>query len=343
VTVGIGMVRGLSLAVCMLLGSSVYVRSLSCHDLKAIYRINACCGSSTGTISDVYPSCIPAQVQLANYSQWQQEEGFWIGDYTLLGADGEPSTSTSWNYPYNHYKGFITGNVRGHRYRQRNVFMYPPQVTSKCPFPNSTGAQDGSSPVGLGVCGVNGNMKVFEADQSAMACSLNPERGGDLEGPYGTLSYTYTELVGKQNSLLYQVWLTIAALNYYEGSVLSNPYKRCTGGPVWDCGYTEDRLMQSQLTTLTQLANGEWRRTRTAQGFDAFGTVGAPTYASFYRERKVDSNTFWTEFNQTISKYSILASDTCAWKSAETGGTISSGYQPGFSSCKAHLDQSWEL
>jgi hypothetical protein len=80
------------------------------------------------------------------------------------------------------------------------------------------------------------------------------------------MSYTYTQLVGKNNSLLYQVWLTKAALNYYEGSVMKNAYGRCTGGPyVWDCGYTEDRLMQSQLTTLTQLPDKSWRRTRTAQ------------------------------------------------------------------------------
>ena len=180
--------------------------------------------------------------------------------------------------------------MQGNRYRQRNVFMYPPQRTADCPLPNSTGARDGSSPVGAGRCGVNGNMKVFEADQKSLKCSTNPELKGNIEGPYGTMSYTYTELVGKDNALLYQVWLTKAALNYYEGVIMRNKFGRCTGGPhVWDCGYKADRLMQSQLTTLTQLPSGQWQRTRTAQGFDAFGNVGSPTYASFYREVGADA------------------------------------------------------
>merc|ERR1719343_596280 len=121
--------------------------------------------------------------------------------------------------------------------------MYPPQDVSQCPFPNSTGTQDGSSPVGVGVCGANGNMKVFEADQSATTCSTNPELKGDIEGPYGSLQYTYTELVGKNNSLLYQVFITTSALSYYEAVVMGNPYGRCvqTSPFVWDCGYTEDR------------------------------------------------------------------------------------------------------
>ena len=50
--------------------------------------------------------------------------------------------------------------------------------------------------------------------------------------------------------------------------VMQNPYGRCENG---DCGYTEDRLMQSQLTTLTTALDGSVMRTRTAQGFDAFG------------------------------------------------------------------------
>ena len=221
--------------------------------------------------------------------------------------------------------------MQGNGYRQRNVFMYPPQNTALCPNTN---------PVGDGVCGTNGNMKVFEADQNSTTCSTNPELMGNIEGPYGSLSYTYTELIGKDNSLLYQVWLTKEALNYYQSVILGNPGGACVAG---DCGYTEDRLMQSQLTTLTQKLDGTWMRTRTAQGFDAFGDVGAPTYASFYRETKVAEVEFWTAFNETMTNYNILESDTCAWKSGETGGTTSSGLEPGFMSCKLHLESSFDL
>ena len=101
--------------------------------------------------------------------------------------------------------------------------------------------------------------------------------------------------------------------------------------------------MQSQLTTLTQKMDGTWMRTRTAQGFDAFGDVGAPTYASYYREKKVTEEEFWTQFNETMTNYNILESDTCAWKSGETGGTASSGLDPGFMSCKLHLESSFDL
>ena len=291
-------------------------------------------------------TCNPNDINLADYPQWQEEKGYWLGEYSLYDADGDPSSSSSWNYKYDHYKGFITGNIAGNKYRQRNFFMYPPQDPAECPFPNSTGAKDGSNPIGAGVCSTNGNMKVFWADQAKTKCSVPniPMLGGDIEGPYGSLSYTYTELVGKDNALLYQVYMTKTALNFYEGAVLGNPYKRCTGGPTeWNCGYTEDRLMQSQLTTLTKLPSGQVLRTRTAQGFDAFGNVGATTYASYYRERKVTKEEFYKAFNETKAQYNILDSDTCAWKSGETGGTLPSGYSPGLNSCIEHLEESFIL
>ena len=102
--------------------------------------------------------------------------------------------------------------------------------------------------------------------------------------------------------------------------------------------------MQSQLTTLTQLPDSTWRRTRTAQGFDAFGNVGAASYASFYRERKVSEEEFWQEFELTKNEYNILDSDTCAWKSGETGGPAqTSGYTAGVEACKDHLNDSFNL
>ena len=220
--------------------------------------------------------------------------------------------------------------------------MYPPQTTTKC-------ATD-SSVTGVGTCGTNGNMKVFEADQTATTCSLNPELKGDIEGPYGSLSYTYTQLIGKDNALLYQVWLTKESLNYYEGAILGNPYGRCTGGPSnWDCGYTSDRLLQSQLTTITTVTDAGTgasvvHRTRTAQGFNAFSNVGTTSYASYYREQQVSETEFWTQFNAAKTTYNILDSDTCAWKNPETGGAaITTGFTPGTEACKTHLEESFQL
>ena len=46
-------------------------------------------------------------------NKWKSEVGYWIGEFALLGSDGNPYISSKWNYYYDHYKGFITGNVKG--------------------------------------------------------------------------------------------------------------------------------------------------------------------------------------------------------------------------------------
>lgn len=58
--------------------------------------------------------CNPDEdVVLADFEQWKDETGYWIGEYSFYGPDGKPNVSTSWPYPYQSYKGFITGNVVG--------------------------------------------------------------------------------------------------------------------------------------------------------------------------------------------------------------------------------------
>ena len=58
--------------------------------------------------------CNPDEdVVLAYFEQWKDETGYWIGEYSFYGPDGKPNVSTSWPYPYQSYKGFITGNVEG--------------------------------------------------------------------------------------------------------------------------------------------------------------------------------------------------------------------------------------
>ena len=57
--------------------------------------------------------CDPAGVNLEDYPQWQAEEGYWIGELTFYGSDGTPFSSANWNYRYDSYRGFITGNVNG--------------------------------------------------------------------------------------------------------------------------------------------------------------------------------------------------------------------------------------
>mmetsp|Transcript_6719 Transcript_6719/g.9067 ORF Transcript_6719/g.9067 Transcript_6719/m.9067 type:complete len:423 (-) Transcript_6719:111-1379(-) len=316
-----------------------------------------------------YSDCDPEDVVLADSVQWEKEEGYWIGDLTFLMWNGDPNISDDWPYMYDHYKGFITGNVQGNKYRQRNIFLYPP-LADTCPSSskeemkiskkgrknrkgkkNKKGRKKRNGEngvrrtlhgtmndactalksegkitvVGNGTCGVNGNTKVFRADQEAKTCSTNPERQGEIEGPFGSLTYTYTTLVGRDNALLYQVFITKSALNYFEAVVLGDPAGRCIGiNPpfVYDCGYTEDRILQSQLTTLTSGPDGVQRRTRTAQIFDAFGVIGMPVHASFYREYKVDEEEFRSVMLETQMEYNILDEDMGAWASDESNRAV---------------------
>ena len=171
---------------------------------------------------DVAPSCDLASLDLRDFEAWNREAGWWVGEYTLLGADGNPSVSQSWPYRYDHYMGFIHLEVDGNAIRQRNVFLYPPKLAEECI------GEDGEV-IGDGTCGVNGNEKVFSADQSAVDCD------GNLAGPfmaYGMEMSTETTLMG-DDTVLYQVRML-------DGS-----------------------LMQNQLTSLP----GNDTRVRTAQGF----------------------------------------------------------------------------
>ena len=57
--------------------------------------------------------CDPAKIELSDYEQWRAEAGYWIGEYTFLQGDGTLNVSGKWPYPYQSYKGFITGEISG--------------------------------------------------------------------------------------------------------------------------------------------------------------------------------------------------------------------------------------
>ena len=116
---------------------------------------------------------------------------------------------------------------------------------------------------------------------------------GNLAGPYfayGLEMSTETPLMG-DDTVLYQVRMP-------DGS-----------------------LMQNQLTSLP---NNE-TRVRTAQGF----YMGAPTYASYYRERKVSQEEFFNLLAEARLEYGILESDYC--------GQDGSG-MPSEKSCDEHFE-----
>lgn len=248
---------------------------------------------------EITPVCQPSDVDLTEFPQWQQERGYWIGEYTFLNADGQPYASPTWNYPYASYRGFITGEVAGSAYRQRNVFLYPPADEEAC-------ETNGDAVVGTGVCGVNGNTKFFEADQSVTTCT-DGGGSGTIEGLYGGFFNTKTTLIGDGTALLYQVL------------------------------FPDGLMFQSQLTTLTEdPATGDTHRTRSAQGF---GLDGASSYSSYYRERKVTETEFWEEFYNTVDEYGVQSEDLCKWDGSgfEVMPTGSAEV------CEDHLKESFEL
>ena len=57
--------------------------------------------------------CDVSKIDLSDYEQWKAEQGYWIGEYTFLQKDGTPNESATWHYPYQAYRGFITGQIEG--------------------------------------------------------------------------------------------------------------------------------------------------------------------------------------------------------------------------------------
>lgn len=246
-------------------------------------------GSGTKSSKSKSKSCDPSKVVLADYPQWQDEEGYWVGDLSFYTADGLPNNNTRWEngrYNYQTYKGFITGNTACNKYRQRNLFLYK--------------AWDEA---------LEGSSKIFFADQNATTTC-----DGSIEGPYtqnGITVHTETTLVGRDNAVLYQVyWPKVS------GTV---PFP-------FSC---EESIFQSQLTTLNTLPDGTKQRTRTAQLFHAdcdFNPLGGKQqYASFYRETKVTKEDFYAQLNQTVMEYKIPQSNLGAFY-GDNSATGNSGY-----------------
>ena len=257
-------------------------------------------------------SCDPSKVVLADYQQWQDEEGYWVGEYSFYGPDGLPNNSTSWPYNYQTYMGFITGNTACNKYRQRNLFLY--QAWDKT---------------------LEGNSRIFFADQEATTTC-----DGNIEGPYSLFGIdfeTETTLIGRDNAVLYQVYHPTASGTLNIGGQ--------------DVPFTcEESIFQSQLTTLNTLPDGTKQRTRTAQGFYAdcsynnlanFGGAdnrGKQQFASFYRETRVTKDEFYAKLNETVMDYKIPESNLGAF----LGSGLPSG-NSGYAFIEDHLESSFEL
>mmetsp|Transcript_31693 Transcript_31693/g.67109 ORF Transcript_31693/g.67109 Transcript_31693/m.67109 type:complete len:328 (+) Transcript_31693:29-1012(+) len=281
--------------------------STTIESLPAVVAVNPSRQTTQTTQTQTTRECkLDEPTPLSTFPQWQEEVGYWIGDLSFFGADGMPFQSTNkWNYRYDNYKGFITGNIKDVSYRQRNVFLYPPQTSQACASDDSTS--------GNGICGINGNSKIFFADQSADGASCDGSIGGSTD-PFANnnkdkaMFDKTTTLVGRGNAVLYQV--------YYQG-----------------------KLFQNQITTLS----GKGRRTRSAHQFAPFPGVPnpeVPTACSFYRERRVSREEFYDALESTLGEYRVLDEDACSWSGE---GKFLPEVVGGLDACRAHLEESFEL
>ncbi|MDB4808890.1 dockerin type I repeat-containing protein [Verrucomicrobiales bacterium] len=217
-------------------------------------------------------------VNLLDFEVWQRERGYWFGEYTFLNSSGKSDyeateDSTSGQYDYRRYFGFINLQVKGNELKQRNIFLRPAlDLEGKdldedgtvsvneldafgfsSPFDYAidlqtniaTPLQPNGDAADLIPFNYNeGTEKTFTADQSAS------DQSGNLSGLYFGFPTT-TTIIG-EDTVLYRVGDT----------------------PIF----------QNQLTTLP----GNGVRVRTAQGF-SFGS-SLPSYGSYYRETKFEDD-----------------------------------------------------
>ncbi len=243
--------------------------------------------------------CDPSTTNLLDKEVWRREAGYWVGNYTFLGSSGAPFAAAAWPYPYQPYSGVIHIKIEGSHLRQRNIFLYPPLPVEECA---AMAAKNQPNVKGQGVCGVNGNEKIFSADQDASDCD------GNLAGPFpsnGLILDTYTTVMG-DDTVIYQV--------RYRETELSLPGLKLS--------LKAGQFNQNQLTTLP----GNDTRVRTAQSFNFDGT---PQAASFYREVRVaDQAAFVFKLAALRAAYNILPSDYCGWDS---------GNAPSKTTCTEHF------
>lgn len=273
---------------------------MMCTCMPAVRSSQLRSSSAGCTPGTTVPCC-----HLLRHEVWRREKGFWYGNYTFLKGDGNPYESPAWPYPYQPYNGMIHINITGPHLKQRNVFIYPPLTPAICALLASKGK---ANHLGAGTCGVNGNEKIFSADQDAVDCQ------GNLAGPYaynGLTLDTTTTVMGN-DTVIYQV--------RHRKVDLVTPY--------FQLHTYAGQLQQNQLTSL--LPNGI--RVRTAQ---SFGFTGIAEAASYYREYRVQNkHSFCVKLAELRKAYSILPADQCGYDQAGQPSGVTCAQHFGFD-CKA--------
>ncbi len=219
----------------------------------SVFILTSCYDDDKDDDSENSNACDLDNLDLLEFPAWQRENGYWVGEYTLLGADGNPSQSDSWPYRYDNYKGFIRLDVQGNSIVQRNVFLYPPQQASLC--------ESGDDVIGNGTCNINGNEKVFDAAQTASDCE------GSLSGPYeafGMVMNTQTTVIS-DDTVLYQVRLEDGSLTQNQLTSLPTENNRIRtaqgmfmGNPTYASFYRETKVSEEAFYQQLEQARSDY-------------------------------------------------------------------------------------
>lgn len=227
--------------------------------------------------SVIEPVCDPSAVNLLDFEYFRKDEGYWCGDATFLGADGNPLQSDVFPYPYENYKIFWLDSIDGDDIQNRTLVMYPPLSPERCA---ELSAADIPNALGSGVCGVNGAGKIYVGDQSASDCS------GTVTG----------SLRPGSSPLFSEATLLTDSIQAYREEFIE-------GGVLLLNGITT--LQNGALVT-----NGQIWNPLQPPGLDQL-------YASYFdRLHKCSEAEFFAEIAFWSNRYDIPAGETCGIDSA---------------------------
>ncbi len=217
-----------------------------------------------------------AEINLLDHEVWNRENGYWFGEYTFLNENGlvdyeASDNTTSGQFDYRNYYGFISLQIDGNQLKQRNIFIRP-AIDLESKDLNSDGL------ISINELNKFGFESTFDYSIDLVNQIATPMQDGivaDLE------PFNYTEGTEKTFTANQEASDNTGNLS---GTYFGIPTSTIIIGDntvIYTVG-SGDSIIQNQLTTLP----GNSTRIRTAQGFNFIN--GEPSYASFYRETKFE-------------------------------------------------------
>jgi len=321
----------------------------------------------TETTTTTKPACDPNESNLLDFKVWEREAGYWVGEYTLLGADGDfklgDSPTKPWPYPYDNYTGFIHIDIQKNVLTQKNVFLYPPQKAAECntavkPKEGKKKKREKKDKKGRGRkinipveqvqcsndrqchgrCWNERTGRCRQWSASALECKKGEVYclpRVDVIGD-GTCGANGNEKIFSAQQQAVDCDGNLAGPYPYGNFVVPTTTTRIGDDTVlYQVRFPPQfggGLVQNQLTSVP----GNGLRVRTAQlfGVDSFKTLNPiSTGASYYRERRVDKQEWLRLLQEKRKEYNIRPEDHCS----VSGSAQSLEQYPSQTTCTEHF------